>query len=369
MVRGSGTVRPKAEIDLAPQVGGRVVYVSPSVVSGGRISAGELLVRIESADYANALMQARAQVAQDSVTVLEALEEARIAQAEFEQFRQRQRRMAPPAGAEGAASPSEREASSLALRRPQLQAAEATLARSQAQMADAELALARTELRAPFDGVVRSESVDVGAYAVPGQPLARLLSTEEVEVNVPLSDDDASLLPGIWNTKKDNNRPLSAAVMARFGQGLFRWQGYVHRAEAALDEETRTIDLVVRVPEPFRGGIRMDETADGFGDGSVEAPPLLIGQFVDVELEGAEGEHFVVPRRAVRPGDEVWVMEEGRIQIVPVRVIQHRDEQAFVVGDLAAGQRVVTEGIDLATNGMEVRDQEALVQTQDQGRT
>ena len=48
-------------------------------------------------------------------------------------------------------------------------------------MADAELSLSRTEIRAPFDGVVRSESVDVGAYATPGQPLARLLSAEEVD--------------------------------------------------------------------------------------------------------------------------------------------------------------------------------------------
>jgi len=367
-VRGSGTVRPKAEIDLAPQVGGRVVFVSPSLVSGGRVSAGELLVRIEGADYANALMQARAQVAQDSVTVLESLEEARIAQAEFEQFRQRQRRMAPPASAEGAEVPIEPEASLLALRRPQLQAAEATLARSQAQMADAELALARTELRAPFDGVVRTETVDVGAFAVPGQPLARLLSTEEVEVKIPLSDDDAALLPGIWNREREGVDPLSANVIARFGRSFFRWEGYVHRAEAALDEETRTIDVVVRVSEPFVGGTPMEESADDPAGGAIEPPPLLIGQFVDVELEGSEGEYLVVPRRAVRPGNEVWIVEEDRIRIVPVRVFQYGEGQAFLTGDIEAGQRVVIEGISLATDGMEIQDRTAAAEAQNGGR-
>jgi multidrug resistance efflux pump len=82
-------VRPRAEIDLAAQVAGRVAFVSPSLVSGGRVRAGEVLVRIEDADYRNAVLQARAQVAQDSVGIFEAEEEARIAEAEYEQFRKR----------------------------------------------------------------------------------------------------------------------------------------------------------------------------------------------------------------------------------------------------------------------------------------
>ncbi len=350
-VRGSGAVRPKAEIDLAPQVGGRVSYVSPSLVSGGRVSAGELLVRIDEADYVNAVMQARAQVAQDSVHVLEAQEEARIAEAEYQQFLRRQERMSATNGSNGNGASATMPASRLTLRGPQLQAAQAALARSEAQLADAELALGRTELRAPFDGVVRSETVDAGAYALPGQPLARLLSTEEVEVKIPLSDEDASLLPGLWGDESRRGPKLSAAVMADFGQGRFLWEGYVHRVEAALDEQTRTIDVVVRVPTPFRGGrVLNQETGAG-----MEAPPLLIGQFVDVELEGSEGEHLVVPRRAIRQGDEVWVVEEGKVKIVPVRVLQRSEGLAFLEGPLRPGDLVVTEGIDLATEGMKVQ--------------
>ncbi|MGD2121693.1 MAG: efflux RND transporter periplasmic adaptor subunit [Gemmatimonadota bacterium] len=351
-VRGSGTVRPKAEIDLAPQVGGRVSYVSPSLVSGGRVAKGELLVRLEDSDYANAVLQARAQVAQDSVSILQALEEARIAEAEYRQFLQRQRRMAPPASALGAEPEELLPASPLTLREPQVQAAEASLARSEAQLADAELALSRIDLRSPFDGVVRSESVDVGAYANPGQSLARLLSTEEVEVKIPLSDDDASLLPGIWESGTSAGPGLPAVVLVDFGQSRYRWNGYVHRVEAALDEETRTIDVVVRVSNPFQGGEALDERSN---EGN-ETPPLLIGQFVDVEMDGRVGDYLVVPRTAVRPGNEVWVVDDGTIRIVPVQVLQLSEGQAFVAGALEAGQRVVVEGIDLATEGMTVQD-------------
>jgi RND family efflux transporter MFP subunit len=351
-VHGSGTVRPKAEIDLAPQVGGRVAYVSPSLVSGGRVAAGELLVRIEDADYENAVLQARAQVAQDSVSVLEALEEARIAEAEYQQFLRRQRRMASPGSAVGGDEEAQPPASPLTLRRPQVQAAQASLARSEAQLADAALALSRTDLRAPFDGVVRSESVDVGAFANPGQALARLLSTEEVEVKIPLSDEDASLLPDLWTAGSTEGPQLPATVHADFGQGRYRWQGYVHRVEAALDEETRTIDVVVRVPSPFRSG----EAETGSADEDTNGPPLLIGQFVDVKIDGKEGRYHVVPRRAVQPGNEIWIVEDGAVRIVAVRVLQRSEGRAFVAGELEAGQRVVIEGIDLATDGMAVQD-------------
>ena len=163
-VVGNGTVRPRAEVELAPQVSGRVVRVSPSLVSGGRFEEGDVLVELDGADFRNAVQQARALVAQDSVALLQAAEEARIARDEYEQFQSR-------AGVGAEASP-------LVLREPQLQAARAALARAQAQLADAELALSRTRIRAPFDGVVRSETVDPGAFANAGQGLARIFASD-----------------------------------------------------------------------------------------------------------------------------------------------------------------------------------------------
>ena len=288
-------------------------------------------------------------MAQDSVAVLEAKEEARIAEAEYEQFMRREARL-DRNGQNGVGAAAE--ASLLTLRGPQLQAAQASLASSKARLADAELALQRTALRAPFDGVVRSESVDVGAYAGPGQGLARLMSTEEVELKVPLSDADAALIPGLWNALRASEPTVSARVISSFGQGRYGWEGYVHRAEAALDEQTRTIDVVIRVPDPFSPGVPADPSSQS----GEEAPPLLIGQFVDVEMDGIEGEYLAVPRRALRPGDEVWVVDEGRIRIVSVRVLQRTDGRAYLDGKLQPGDQVVLGGLDLATEGMAVQE-------------
>lgn len=339
-VQGSGTVRPWAQVDLAPQVGGRIAWVSPAMVSGGRVDSAEVLLRIESADYDNAVRQARAQVAQDEVALLQAREEARIALREYEQFLARQ----PDAAASAPA------ASALTLREPQLAAAEAVLERSRAQLADAELALARTEVRAPFAAVIRSESVDQGGFAVAGQPMATLFAADVVELVVPLTDEEAALIPGLWALRGGQGLRIAAQVVAQVAGQRFAWPGRVDRAEAALDEQSRTLDIVVRVEQPFEPGVALDKASP------LDGPPLLVGQFAEVDITGRTGDYLRIPRRALRTGDEVWWVEaDSLVRIAPVAVVQRRDDEVYVEADLAPGTPVITEGISVATDGMRVR--------------
>lgn len=341
-VQGNGTVRPRAEVQLAPQVSGRVASVDPSMVSGGRFARGEVLVQLDPSDFRNAVEQARAQVAQDSVAVLEAEEESRIARDEYERFARREGIDEPP--------------SPLVLRQPQLDAARAALARSKAQLSTAELNLSRTRITAPFDGVVRNESVDPGAFAAVGQVLGSVYASDAVEVVVSLTDADAALLPGIWELRPgDGRETLPATVTSDFGGRRYRWQGYVDRAETALDETSRTIDVVVRVDRPFRPGTPADDATRASAS---PAPPLLVGQYVQVTIQGRVGTYQVVPRRALHPGDEVWAVTDSLVRIVPVDILQQSQDSAFLLGGFEPGERVILTGINVATEGMKVRVQD-----------
>ena len=329
-VHGAGTVRPRAEIDVAAQINGKVAWVNPAFQGGGRVREGQVLFRIDDADYQNRVQQVRANVAAQQVALLQAGEDARIAREEYELFRKRQ----PNATSE--------KANPLTLREPQLAAARAALARDSATLADAELALSRTEVLAPFTGIVRNESVDPGQFVAAGQGVGRLYASDAVEVVVPLSDADAALIPDLWRLAAgDGNRRVSATVSAEYGGQDHEREGYVDRAEAALDEQTRTIHVVVRVPRPFSG----------------EGPPLLVGQFVEVRIDGVAPErYFTVPRAALRTGNEVWALRGNNlVTIVPVQVLQRSDDVVYVTGALEADQAVVVSGIQIATEGMVVR--------------
>ena len=333
-VFGAGTVRPRAEIDISAEVSGKVVWVDPAFQSGGRVRSGQVLFRIDDVDYRSAVEKARANVALQRVEVLKAREEARVARKQYEQFKERQ-------AASGAAS----EASPLALWQPQLEAAEAALARDAATLAETELNLARTAVKAPFSGVVRTESVDVGQFVAAGRGVARLYASDAVEVVVPLSDSDAALIPGLWDLRSgDGNREVAVHVLADYGGRRYVWDGYVDRVEGVLDEQTRTLDVIVRVPEPY-----------GTDPPEAGGPPLLVGKFVDVELDGVTPDAYTRIRRpALRPGNEVWVVRDGKVTIVPVTVLQRADDEVYVTGALEPGDAAIVGGLQVATEGMAV---------------
>lgn len=342
-VNGAGTVRPSAEIDIAPLVSGNVVWMNPGFQSGGRVRAGETIFRIEKEDYLHRLREVEAELEARGIALFVAQEEAAFARTEFEQYSRQQLEAGASAGEPGP----------LALREPQMKAAQAAIDRVESQLADAKLALSRTEVRAPFDGYVRHESLDVGQFVTAGQAVGRLFAADAVEVAVPLSDADSVLIPGLWKLRAgDSKRRVAARVIARYGDESYAWKGYVDRAEVSIDEQTRTIDAILRVPKPFSAGTPAEGT-----DGLAGTPPLLVGKFVEVEIQGIAPEsYFRVPRLALHPGNEVWsVSKDQKVSIVPVRVLQRVNDEAFVIGALEDGQLAITGGIQFVTEGMIVR--------------
>lgn len=338
-VFGSGTVRPAREVNIAPQVGGRVESVNPAFRSGGRVEAGQTLFEIEEEDYRYRVEAAMADVAARQVALLEAREQAEIATAEYESFSRRQT-------GDALAEPSP-----LTLRQPQLQAAEAALARDEARLAEARLALSRTVITAPFDGFVRAESIDAGQIVAAGQTVGSLFAADAAEILVALPDSDVALIPGLWELRAgDDSQQVAARVIAEYGEQSFAWSGYVDRAEAAVDSQTRTVDVVIRVPDPFVAGSPVNGPAAGGN------PPLLVGEYVDVEIEGiVMANIYRIPRAALQAGNEVWVVNgDGAIGIVPVRIFQRADDEAYVTGSLQSGQPVITGGLQFAVEGMRV---------------
>ena len=335
-IQGNGTVRPKSEIVLSSQVAGRVEWVSPAFASGGRFDKGDLLLRIEPADYVNRVDAASAAVAQREVEVLQWKEEQELAREEYQRLVAR----------EGLDAPDSASLSSLIFREPQLQAARANLRSAEAQLADARLALGRTRITAPFDGLVSSKAVDIGQYVAPGQNLGSLYDTGEVEIVVPLTDTEAALVEGLWDAGAgDEATRIPATVLASFGGREYEWPAYVDRAEGALNAETRTVDVVVRVPDPF------------LSDDGGRRPPLLLGTYASVDIQGASRDAYVVlPRMAFRDAESVFVVEQDTLLVVrPATMLQEIGGEVFVSAAIAAGEPVVVSPMDIVTDSMTVQ--------------
>ena len=332
VVEGTGTVRPAAEITLSAEVGGRVVVASPKLVRGGVFSAKDTLFKLDDQSYRNAVSVAQAEVEQRKVDVALAAQNQLIAQREYELLKQRLGSDAPPDTSLAA---------QLARQQPQYEAAEASLYRAEAQLADAELNLERTAVLAPFSGRVRSEAVDIGQFISPGQAVADIYGTEAVEVDISLSTRQAALIDGLWTDDGAGRTP--AVVRSEFGGSWHEWSGFVDRASGALDEATRTVQIVIRVPDPF--------------DASAIRPPLLVGSYVRSRIAGrAVGAHYAIPRTALRDGPSVWTATtQGTLVSLPVEVIQEIQDTVFILADIGDTTRVIVSDLAVMTEGMKIR--------------
>jgi membrane fusion protein (multidrug efflux system) len=183
---------------LAPQVPGRVLEVA--VDQNSRVTKGQLLVKLDPADYAARVERARAElqaaktrVAQAAAAAASASAEARAASVEAERAR-RERERVESLLAAGVSSRQQLDVASstyegavahvhaLELRAEAERAAvgnDAPVRQAEAALHEAELALAHTELRAPFDAWVGRKNVEPGAVVAPGQALLSLTRTDE----------------------------------------------------------------------------------------------------------------------------------------------------------------------------------------------
>ena len=75
----------------------------------------------------------------------------------------------------------------------------------EAGLEKAERDLARTKIKAPYDGRVRSTATDLGSYVTIGTPLAELFGTEILEVRLPVSQGDYGFLDEIEGELKWNS--------------------------------------------------------------------------------------------------------------------------------------------------------------------
>lgn len=360
-VLGSGTVQAREEVTVGVQVSGKLTYVNPAFREGGSVPAGVTLLRIDASDFENNLRMARADVAAQEVAVLQVEQEVAIASDELRRFAAREAenaggpgetRILPPREMEEREAPSQSPrssaASGLASKEPQLRSAQAARERASAGLADAQLALSRTRVTAPFGGLVRSEDAAVGALVQPGQALGSIVSTSAYEVRVSLTADEAALIPGLLDGSRSR---IPASVTYEYGGQLYRWNAFVDRANAILDSATRNVEVFLRVPSPLSGGRPVDEENSG------QSPPLLLGAFVNAEITGASrASYAAVPANAVRPGNEIWVVREGKLAVLPVRIIQRSDDVAYIATPtLEEGGQLIVSALTAPIEGMAVR--------------
>ncbi|MEM1151661.1 MAG: efflux RND transporter periplasmic adaptor subunit, partial [Pseudomonadota bacterium] len=322
-VDAQGEVAPKREIIVSTQIAGRIAYVSDDFIDGGFIRRGQVLVRLEAADYELAVTRARSAVASARQRLAREEAEADIARQDLEDL-------------------GITDASPLARREPQLAEAQAALDSAEAQLAEAELALRRTAVVAPFSGRVFERAADIGQFASPGQSLGSIFASDVVEVLLPITDTQLGRigLPLAFAATPDNPG-LPVLFTAEVAGQVRQWEGSVARTAAALDPRSRQLNVIAELEDPY-------------GEGADNGVPMAPGLFVNAEIKGSTLQDImIVPREGLRSGDKVFIgkPKAGLLEIRDVDLIYSDVDGAYVSAGVAEGELAVVSPIQAAFDG------------------
>ena len=317
-VNSQGSVMPSTESQLIPEVSGRVAWMSPNLVAGGYFNDQDILIRVDDTDYKTKLNRAKA-------TLNRAEAEQQHNEFEYRRMLSLEKR--------SLVSRSQLENALRAFR-----VADATLQDAQATFQQAEQDIARTEITAPFAGLVRSENVDIGQFVSRGNPIATIYAGDQVEVRLPIADRQLAYLNIPVNIRGEIPSEFQPEVKltAQYAGQTLEWKGQIVRSEAEIDVSSRMVQLVARV------------------ESSANSVPLSVGLFVSAEIEGLAAENVVVlPREALRNDNQVLVVdEEDRLRFRKIEPLRLYQNDLLVRAGLQAGERVCISPIQTAIEGM-----------------
>lgn len=298
-LRDTGTVQVRNSIELSPQVGGRVVWVNPALASGGTFRKGEVLFRLDDADYRASIDRTEADLAARRADLQVERAEADIARREWE-----------------IVNPGEPIPPNVA-REPQLARAEAAVRSAETALADARRNLSRVDVSLPFNGRVQATAEEVGQNLMAGQSYGRAYEDGGIEVSVPVNPlalEGLAAAAGREAVVRARQLPVS--------QGRLEYAAQVTRADAELDPQTRLARLTLEFTDEV---------------------PLLPGEFVDVEIMGpiVPGA-YLFPEGAMQQNFSIWVVEDGRLASRRVQPVFIEDGQIVTLPFDGGGGIVVS---------------------------
>ena len=135
IVKSQGNVVPRNKTALSAQVSGQAVSLSDSFIAGGSFKKGDVLATLEQDDYKTDLKLAEAELAQAQAALQEEIARGKVAEQEWRSVNS----VAPP---------------ELGLRKPQLAKEQANVKAAEAKLERAKRNLARTQITAPYNGIV-----------------------------------------------------------------------------------------------------------------------------------------------------------------------------------------------------------------------
>lgn len=359
VVEALGTIKPRKRVRIAVEVPGRIDYIHPGFIEGGQINKGELLVRIDQRSYRLNQQAGQIQVRQaktDIETLKQDIENLKrdivLSTANLDLARKERDRVkalsANQFASKNSLDRSEQQYlqarivlqninNRLSLTDSLMQQKNAALTMARVDLQKADLALEKTEIKSEFHGFVLDKFTEQGEYVNTGQTLGTLYEKDNLDVDVQIPLEKMKWIESFFK----NGKTPDATVVVANSNGIKApvWNATVARIKAKIDEKTRTLPMTLEI-------MPSDEQKN-------PVFALKPGTFVKCRITGETYENiYVLPRYLLKRDDTLFTVTDNHLKMKKVTVLRKFEEDMYIDGGLAPGDKIVSSPLPGALEGM-----------------
>jgi len=319
-IRTHGVLRPHHKINVITQVSGIITKTSNNFKAGGRFTEGDFLFQIDQRDYKLALTKAKSEVASAEQKLIREQAESKLARSDWKKY--------------GKGEPS-----SLTLRLPQMQEAQAILDAAHAEYKKTQLDLIRTTYKAPFDGAIKNVSADLGQFVSLNSSVLEIFSDQKFEINLPVSRRQLENLP----VSKDGQIEGAVSFTDPQRGNDKKWLGKIIRLEKELLAGTNQYVLVAELLNPLT---------------ELNLPTsLLVGSFLNAEITSKNIPNlYKIPRSSLYLNDSVLTVDKlDFVTRKSVIIFKKHNNYIYVTADFSQNDRIITRPPEIFIEGMKIR--------------
>ncbi|MBU2513086.1 efflux RND transporter periplasmic adaptor subunit [bacterium] len=318
-ITGYGEVGAVNVVTISPEIPGKVVEVHPRLERGELIAEGETLIKIDTSEDDLSLKINKTRLK----TLKRNLELVKREYQRLENLYQKNKL--------ASLSDVEKAEQGYNTMIDQVNQLEHSIDSSQ-------LNIKRGTITAPFDGRVKTVSVERGQYVSPGVSVVTLADDSLLEILVSVDSEKAKELlrfktDSISKSRFWFSRLEQSTVTISWLQGEHSVEtgGILHRI-VDVDPKTRTLKLAVR--------LSAENTPD------LPAFPIVEGLFCQVKIPGAIIKNVIkLPRQAVQFDNKVRIVVESRLKTIPVDVKWVDSDFAFITAGLKSDDTVIISNL------------------------
>lgn len=353
-----GQIEAARKVDLRSLVSGEVISISSKLRVGAKVSVGEALVEINRFNYRGALQEAQANLKETQARLAEykarivsekskresADDQLKIAERDLDRAKSLVKKGAMTAQQVEVRTlvySQRRQALNLSenmvkIEQARLEQQQAAAERLQWRVAQAEKNLQNTVLKAPFTGIVRSSSVDVGKLVSANDVVVTLYEPQKLEAKFTLTDAQFGRL------QNDDDGLIDRKVGISWSTGG-QPQNYIG-----------TISRIGADINSNRGGVEVFATLQNLGTRFNIRP----GAFVEITVPDKTFKDTVqLPEQSIYNSQHVYVVEDGKLHKRTIEIAAYDGESVLIASGLKSGEKVLATRIAEVGEGLRVREE------------